>query len=542
MQAISNPPYRAFAYYRLSKEDGDKAESESIANQRKLVHSFLEAHPDITLINEYWDDGLSGTNYNRPGFQELFRQLEQKNANCVIVKDMSRLGREYVQTGIYIQRVFPQMGIRFIAINDHVDTLHRTGVDDLLIPIKNLMNDSYCRELSNKLRNQFRIQRGNGDFMGAFAAFGYLKSPNDKHKLVVDEDAAEVVKGIFLLKLKGYSQKRIAEILNARQIPSPAEYKSKIGLQYQTCFGSGTNFEWSASTVLRILKDRIYIGELAQGKRYRASYKTKKVLERKPEDWCVLPNNHEPIIDIWTFEAVQRALACDTRSRDKDGVVAPLGGMVFCGDCGRPMIQKPVKSGHKVFRYYICKGSREGNGCSMHSFSVPLLERTVQDALLAYTESVVELQSLAQKVNIRQMQEAKLKMLMKQIGEHENEVERLTQMKKMLYEHLADGLLEKEEYIQLKHEYGGRIVEHRHQIEALERQKQTELDRSKNEAWIQHFISRQNRQELTRENALMLIEKVRVFEDKRIEVTFCFHDDYKELSQLIEAVEQGEAV
>lgn len=217
--------YQAVAYYRLSKDDGDKGESNSIINQRKLINEFVSASSDIRLVGEEQDDGFTGTNFERPGFQELLLMLQEGRANCVIVKDLSRLGRDYIETGKYIERIFPSMGIRFIAINDCIDSGQKSQADEIVIPFKNLINDSYCRELSNKLRRQFRVQRSKGEFIGNFAAFGYLKSPDDRHRLVVDETAADVVRMIFARKIAGYSCQKIAENLNGYGILSPSEYK-----------------------------------------------------------------------------------------------------------------------------------------------------------------------------------------------------------------------------------------------------------------------------------------------------------------------------
>ena len=234
------------------------------------------------------------------------------------------------------------------------------------------MNDSYCRELSNKLRMQFQIQRSNGEFLGAFAAYGYLKSPQDKHKLVVDDYAADVVRGIFHAKMQGYSMQRIAAQLNAQGILSPAAYKRSIGLNYRSGFDGADNGKWNATSVRRILQNRIYVGDLEQGKRYKPNYKTDVVLLRPPEEWSVIPNSHEPVIDLWTFEAVQRDLTCDTRITDKGDMVEPLSGLVICGDCGMNMVQKRVMRGDKPFLYYVCSGHRRKMCCSSHCISKPL--------------------------------------------------------------------------------------------------------------------------------------------------------------------------
>lgn len=228
--------YFAVAYYRLSKDDKAKSESDSIANQRKLISSYVDSHSNIKLVEEHYDDGYTGTNFDRPGFRAVMAAIKERNVNCVIVKDLSRLGREYIEMGRYIETVFPSLGVRFIAINDDVDSSQSNDSDDIIIPIKNIMNESYCRELSKKLRKQFQIQRANGEFLGAFASYGYLKSPDNKHKIIIDEYAAEIVRGIFLLKIRGYSGQGIADFLNKERILPPPNIKRSIGLNYKSGF------------------------------------------------------------------------------------------------------------------------------------------------------------------------------------------------------------------------------------------------------------------------------------------------------------------
>lgn len=253
--------YEAVAYYRLSKY-AKSNDSESIANQRKLVREYLSRHPEILLVDEQEDDGFTGTNYERPGFQAVMRAIREKRANCVIVKDLSRLGREYIETGKYLERVFPAMGVRFISINDDVDSERERAGDDIIIPVKNIMNEAYCRELSRKLRRQFEVQRSRGEYVGSFVSYGYLKDPQDKHKLIPDEYAAEVVRGIFQLKIKGYSAQTIADHLNENGVLSPSQYKKQMGSRYKSGFQNGNISEWGPMTIRRILTNEIYMGTL----------------------------------------------------------------------------------------------------------------------------------------------------------------------------------------------------------------------------------------------------------------------------------------
>lgn len=217
--------YKAIKYIRLSYTDDKTVESDSVANQRRLIDDFIEKHPEIEVVGEKIDDGYSGVLFDRPAFQEMMRMIEDGQVNCVIVKDLSRLGREYIETGRYMRRVFPAYGVRFIAINDNVDTLN-DAADDLAVSVKNIMNEAYCRDISIKTRSALDVKRRSGDFVGAFAVYGYIKT-GDKHKsLEVDPYASKVVQDIFRMRLDGFSASHIAEELNRMGILSPLAYKT----------------------------------------------------------------------------------------------------------------------------------------------------------------------------------------------------------------------------------------------------------------------------------------------------------------------------
>jgi len=245
-------PNKTAGYYRLSREDGDKMESDSIRNQKDLIADYVSKHPEITLVDEYVDDGYTGTNFDRPGFQKLLKDIESKKINCIIVKDLSRLGRNYIEMGRYLEKIFPLKGIRFIAINDHYDSFDESSeADQIVIPFKNLINDAYCRDISTKVRSQLDVKRKNGDFVGSFAPYGYRKDPDNKNRLLIDDEAAEIVRLIFSLRLEGYSAQRISEKLNEMNVATPFEYKRKNGFNYNSGFHTGENPKWIAVNVLR---------------------------------------------------------------------------------------------------------------------------------------------------------------------------------------------------------------------------------------------------------------------------------------------------
>ncbi len=535
--------YRAMAYYRLSKDDKNEDRSrdskgeisDSILNQRKLVHAYLQNHPGITLVDEAYDDGYSGTNYDRPGFRSVLEKVQSGSVNCVIVKDLSRLGREYIETGKYLEMIFPSFGVRFIAINDDVDSEHSTAGDDIIIPIKNIMNESYCRELSKKLRNQFRIQRGNGEFLGAFASYGYCKSPDDKHKLVVDEYAAEVVRGIFSMKIKGCSQNIIADFLNQEKVLPPAEYKKSLGMKYKTGFQASTQAKWSAVTINRILNNPIYIGTLVQGKRGTPNYKIKKMRVRSEDDWVVVENNHPAIIDPLMFSIVQKMMERDTRRPPKKDVLLPLAGVLFCPDCGRTLQRRTVTYGEQKYCYYVCATYKDGKGCSSHSFEQKKLEETVLHAITSQIQMIVELNELIKDIGLHSIDQIRLKRVDVMIARKEEDLDRDKEFRMRLYEALNEDLIDRDEYNKMRMKYTRQIEDTEKAISKLKLQR-TEISssHSTDNNWIMQFIKFQGITELTREVVVTLIDRIYIYEDKHIRIEFNYRNEIAAYQEILE--------
>lgn len=522
--------YNAVAYYRLSKEDKKKnRESDSIENQRKLIMNYVEQNPNITLIEEAIDDGYTGTNYSRPGFLHVMELLEQGKANCVIVKDLSRLGREYIETGRFIEMTFPSMDVRFIAVNDDVDTFNPSNSDDLMIPFKNLMNENYCRELSIKLRKQFKIQRDNGEFIANYAPFGYKRNPENKHELVIDEYPAEVVKGIYEMFLQGYSPARIAAYLNAHGIIAPYEYKKQTS-NYVSGFKGAGESKWNHVTIRRILTNTVYYGELAQGKRMTHSFKVKKVKTLDREEWSVVENTHEAIIPKDVFETVQKLLSRDTRVSSTEDTVQPLSGYVFCGDCGRAMCRRNVKRAGKTFHYYLCGGYKRKNGCTTHNISQEKLEQAVLISIEKQILILVEFEELMNDINSKNLAARKIKRIDTLIEEKTLELEKCQNMSMKLYDSFVDELITREEYRMMKEKFLVKMKEVDASIKALEaEQKEIMENAGESNSWISRFLKYKGLEKLTHEAVVAMIDRVDVYEDKRIQITFNYKDEFREL-------------
>lgn len=330
----------------------------------------------------YIDDGYSGMDFQRPEFERMMEDISLKRVNCIIVKDLSRFGRDYIETGRWIQRIFPALGVRFIAVADRYDS--KTAADSetsFLLPIKNFINDSYCRDISQKVRSCQRVKWEKGEFIGAFSIYGYRKSEKDPHRLEKDSYAAEIVKKIYQWKLAGWSMLAIADQLNQKGILSPMEYKRLNKENYFTGFGLEGCAKWSAASVKRILENETYTGTLVQGKKERISYKVKQSISKKKEEWIRCFDCHEAIVTKTEYDMVQRLLCMPVRMKKDTNKIYPFTGLLFCADCKKPLIRRVNRYKGRERVFYICSTKNKGLGCSRHSIAEDILEEQVNQAV-----------------------------------------------------------------------------------------------------------------------------------------------------------------
>ena len=350
--------FNVAVYIRLSREDGDKEESDSVGNQRKLLAGYMNKQDDFILYDVYIDDGFTGTNFNRPAFKRMLKDIKAGKVNCVIVKDLSRFGRDYIDTGRYLERDFPEMGVRFISVTDSIDSMKQAY--DMLLPIKNIFNEQYARDISKKVQTAVKTKQEAGEFIGAFTSYGYKKSPVDKNKLVIDEYSADVVRKIFSLYIQGYGKQKIAKLLNEEGILCPSEYKRAMGLNYHNPNRLESTTYWSYSTINSILHREMYVGNMVQGtKHQRMRSKQKKMAK---EDWIIVEDTHEPIIDKETWEKAQSLLHKRTRELDLETNKNIFAGFVKCGDCGRAMAKNMWRRADGSKTYSLYCGTYKRNG------------------------------------------------------------------------------------------------------------------------------------------------------------------------------------
>lgn len=523
-------------YLRLSREDGDKLESDSILNQRALLTEYAAGLEDLAEPVFYQDDGYTGTNFDRPGFQSMLNDLRAGKVNCVIVKDLSRLGRNYVEVGGYLEKVFPMLGVRFISVNDQVDSVRDpASVNTLIVPFKNIINDEYCRDISNKVRASLDLKRRQGKFIGSFASYGYRKDPDDHNRLLIDEEAAAVVRDIYAWFLGGMSILGIAKRLNAQGVPNPSAYKRMKGLRYQHPAGERLDGLWPDSSVRRILKNRLYTGTMVQGKNRTKSYKL-PIPERLPEaDWIRVDRTHEAIIAPEQFEQVQSLLRRDTRTPPQTGRVYLFSGFLRCADCGKAMNRKLISQPYGDYHYYICSTFKKqhAGACTKHTIRSDRLEQAVLETLRRQIELAVEMDELIASIDRRKLREHSSRRFEEERQRLTAERERIERMKLELYPDWKRGDISREEYLALKEQFDGQLAKLDSRLAALTAEREQAAPHGSANAVLQQFIRYRNLHHLTREIVVELIEMIYVHEGGGITIRFKFADVFASASEYI---------
>lgn len=545
--------FYAAMYLRLSREDSEvgatadfgnagekdcifRAESNSIGSQRELIRSFIKEQTDIELFDCYADDNYSGSNFNRPEFKRMMSDIEAGRVNCVIVKDLSRFGRDYIETGRYLERVFPTLGVRFIALTDHYDSFSAdAGERNIVLPVKNFINDSYCRDISTKVKSQLAVKRTNGEYLAAFAVYGYRKSPEDRNKLLVDDYAAGIVRRIFAWKIEGMAVTAIAEKLNELHILCPREYKKSLGLNYRGGFSGGSSSRWSDIAVKRILTNETYLGHLVQGKTGRINYKIKKCVEKPREEWVRVENTHEAIISPDDFAIVQNLFQSDGRISPERKEVSPFMGLLFCGDCKEQMVRRVnrYKGTEKI--YYICSTKNRGEGCSRHSIQETVLRELTETALRRYANAFLQQERLFAQAKEC---EANLQAVIhynKEIARLKQEQDKYYSLCAGLYEDLRTGVITKEEFERLHGEFQ-RKADTLSAAEESQERLVRELFKSGvlSAGRLESFKNSLELKEIDRHTLASLVKRIWVYEGKRVEVEFYFTDQYRAMADFNE--------
>ena len=534
--------YAAAVYLRLSKEDGDvcdenrKQESNSITNQKRLIHDFLKGREDIHVFKEYVDDGYTGSDFLRPSFQEMIKDMEAGKVNLIIVKDLSRFGREYIEAGRYLQKIFPAAGVRFIAVTDHYDSLTADRTEkNIVIPVKNFVNDAYSADLSVKIRSHLESKRGNGEYTGAYVSYGFRKDSSDHNKLVVDPVAGENVKLIFRWKLNGMSNGRIAEKLNALGIPAPADYKRSLGIHYRSGFQKNLCSKWSPAAVGRILSNPLCKGLVVQGKKERINHKIKKMVAKPESEQSRYRQEDLVLIGETQFDIMQELLKKDTRTNPGQDLAYLFSGILYCPDCGRQMIRRKTVHKGKQTIFYICKTYNVEKTCTRHSIKEQELILLVTEAVKAQVQMAAEAKEILKAAEDTVAGLESFSLTDTRLPELEKELMENADMLSGLYADWAEGILSEEEYGEMKAFYSGRCKELEGQIrKRRERAEKTRDAVRETRQWLGSLndigsLISGTKGEIQRSLICSLFEKIWVYEGKRVEFSFLYQDRMAEV-------------
>ena len=514
---ISNPmDYHAALYIRLSKEDESEGPSQSVQNQESLLREFVQQHR-LSVYDTYVDDGWSGTNFDRPSFQRMIADIEAKKVNMVITKDLSRLGRDYIMTGHYMERYFPEHRVRYISLLDGIDT----GVDSTandITPFRAIMNDMYAKDISKKIKSVKRDKQRKGQFIGGKPVYGYKMHPTEKNKIVIDEEVAPVVRRVFALALSGMSCRNIASLLNQEGIPTPATYANLPVAKPGPYTGL-----WSSERISDMLQNETYIGNMVQGRSVKISYKSKKCLKQDPANWVIVEGTHEPLVDAETFRKVRMLVNSrkHTRSRTYDFL---LKGLIFCHECGYPLavLNRKNAKGEDVL-YFVC---RTYHRLTKAGFSPchSIKEKTVTDAVVAKVREVCqaylnpdELLPMAREAVENARKQSRLETELQAV---QARIDSLTANLDRMYTDRLNGLLPEEDFQRIfnRTKLDRKLLEEKRQ--ELELQKKSPV-RSEDRAreLVQRFIETAGE---SRELLVSLIERVELTEDKEVVIKFRF--------------------
>lgn len=549
-EQIKDPVMKIALYVRLSNEDNGGKSEDGIDNQLELLLDFVRKlenmeprkdssmpyRKEIEIIETYMDNGQTGTDFERPGWERMMEDVKCGRINCVIVKDLSRFARNYLEAGDYLEKIFPFLGVRFIAVNDHFDSAGEIYQEkELVIDFKNLANDYYSKDISKKVMSAFRIKKEQGLFIGSKAPYGYVLENN---KYVIEQPAADIVRRIFEMKIQGTSAYKIANILNQEGIPSPSRYAGERGVKkYKDC----SHVLWQPGAVSRILYNRVYVGDLVQGKYNRSIYSKERRGKRKEESWEVIEKNHPAIIGREVFQEVQEM---KERNRQvwKDRQGGPgyenvLEGILVCGICHHPMWRnKDVRDGKA--RYYFFCGSAYGHSqveCNTSSIADHKIFDMVLKQIKLQIDLAVEVSRLLEQLKQSDSYSIVYRQKKRQVERIRDELCRHVYLKTSIYEDMKKGILTKEEYLTAKEKYAGKIAELETELDG----KQAELNdfeqyMSGENRWLKAFSNIRDAKELTREMAVSLLDKVEVYEDKRIHIRFRFQNEYTQRASRVQ--------
>ena len=515
-----NNSFNVGLYIRLSRDDGN-IESDSITSQRSLLNQYVKEN-NYNVLDEYVDDGFTGTNFERPAFKRMIKDIEIGKINMIITKDMSRLGRDYIGTGELIEKYFPNNNIRYIAINDGIDTfLDNTNND--IAPFKAIMNDMYAKDISKKVKTSLHSRMKDGLYVSGRCPYGFMKDPNNKNHLVVNEEQARTIRLIFDLALKGNTYHYIAQELTKRKIRTPASYYSYVWNTKGKSDGVSKKLGvWVDTTVKAILTNQIYVGDLVQGKSKKINYKLKKTIKNDPNDYIIVSNTHEAIIDRDVFNYVQTLLPKNVKRPEKKRFYL-LDGLLYCGDCKhRITIRYQNKTGRSYTTCDYYRTYSKYHVCTTHTNNYETLENVVLDNIRDVCKKYLDKNKIKDDIINMNFTDNTLK-IKKQIENLELTNMKLIENLDKTYMDMLKGILDEAQYMRVSENIKREIDNNKLSIDNLknEQMDSSKIDTRNIEKYLNEFLSLKNP---LRELIISLVEKIYIYQNKTIDIVFNFNN------------------
>lgn len=527
---MNNIDYKVGIYIRLSKEDEEKekySESESVQNQRTLLMEYIKENK-LNFISEYVDDGVSGTSFDRPAFNKMIDDIEQGKINMVITKDLSRLGRNYVQSGYYTETYFPEHNVRYIAILDNIDTALDSANNDIA-PFKSILNEMYAKDTSKKINSVLQSKRNNGEYLGT-APYGYKKDPENKYHLVIDEEAAEVVRTVFRMFLEGYGTMQIADYLSEQKIPIPSDYNKRNRGTKSISYGL-----WPQSTVRFILSNEVYTGTVVQGKRKKISFKSKKFVDVPEEDWIRVPNMHEAIVSKEYFERAKKILEATKGSRIVENDYL-FKGILQCFDCkGYIGIRSPDKNGNIYGRCQRYARYSKFDVCSPHNFNYQVFEENMIVVLREICKEYSDKKKLEEIAKKSKSKEDKELDLRNKLKTYKTQIEKETRKLDLLYEDRLEGIITVDSYIEKANKIKKEVEDYTKRIKEMEQELNGENVQEDKEKKLDNLVDEfLNMEKPNKEIIREFIERIEIHSDKQVDIYF----NFKPLQELNDNLEK----
>lgn len=546
--AVESSYYKTAVYVRLSIENSGKDDDgDSIENQTSICKEYIAEHPDLKLFDIYEDNGKKGTHFDRPEFQRMMEDVRGGKVQCILVKDLSRFGRDYIEAGQYLEKIFPFLGVRFISITDGYDSLTSDDAEGaLMIPLKNMMNDVYAKDISRKIITSFRARQEKGEYLPAFPPYGYVKSKTRAYRYEVDEKVAPYVRMIFEWKAAGVSHSEICRRLNDIGAVTPAKRKVELGIWHAEKY---KHTIWHGRTIIDIMKNSTYTGELVYGKMPKSLYQGIKCHRANPEEWRTIPDAHEAIISRELYDKVQEmfeARAKDMQERmDKhaplrEQITNHFRGKIYCGDCGKRMRFVKANNRHipmdQEHSYYVCGGYIDSGyrNCTRRMIRYPDVETAVMAVIQGQATAALDQEKLLRQMRGSVKEKSLIDKYVGQINYISQELKKVNGRREHLFESFTEGVLDEAEYRFAKQKYDNEATELGKKLsEAKAKKKQLDEVLTLDNKWLAAMREAEDKTVVDSELVKHLIKAVKIYEDKRVEVELNFGEQKQVMEHII---------